>query len=227
MTKGRFNGLEVDEGQESLYNIDIYTMLKRRIKDDAEAAEELDDDSLDQYHANGKVWASGNDRFGRFIAFDVPSAGFACISPDLSLHLELKKYPHTGEFRAREVDEPEVQEFLLASDGLDTWGTITSSKQYYTLSHAHEHRPSSFFTEGHDSTTYWHIAYCEPFKPNEPTEIVLVNDTYEQLKAYPKLVQAEVEAKLGPVCAHANPVGTCKEAYCGNKRYVPYVPKDK
>ena len=105
MTKGRFNGIEVDdEGQESLSNLDIYKLLSGRIKDDTEVAEELDDESHKDYHAAGKVWASGSDRFGSFISFDVTSAGFACISPDLSLHLEPKKYPHTGEFRPREVD---------------------------------------------------------------------------------------------------------------------------
>ena len=232
MTKGRFNGLEVDEGQQSLENVDIYKLLGGRIKSDAEVAEEFGEDDRG-YHSKGKVWASGTDRFGSFISFDVTSAGFACISPDLSLHLELKKYPHSGEMRPREVDQPEVQEFLLASDGLHTWGTITASEQFFTLSKAHDHRPPSIIQEGHDAVSYWDIAYCEPFKPNEPTEVVMVRSRYEYVKTNPKVDQAEVEARLGPVCIQGNAVGDCPgtNGYysypCDTRHYVPYVPKDR
>lgn len=201
MAEHVFNGITTEEGQQALTNKELADLIVRRY--------EFDDDSEDTYHRNGKVWASGYDRFGKFICFDITHAGYACISPDLSLHLKGRDYGHEQP-RVREVDNSEVEKLEIYWDNLDEWGYITASEQLFELTHTTEYHPPSLIHGGWDGITTTKIAYCEPFKPNEPTEIVIVYSKWVQRELEPPLNQEEREAELGgDVCLHGNLAETC------------------
>lgn len=177
MARQIFNGIRTDEDQEALTNKELYDQLSSWI---------VDDEGGDTYIENGKVWFSTKDRFGQFMSFDVTGAGFACISPDFSLSGATKRYGD-GKPRRTRVDNPEVHSFLLTSDGIDTWGTITASEQLFELRQAWEPREATTYSEGYEAESYWHLAYCEPFKPNEPTEIIVVYSDYAKFNVVPML----------------------------------------